>query len=444
MRNGWTRREFLAATNAAALLLLLESCVPGATSRAGSTGSQGSLIKQALTTLRDGLRASPDHLAFRAQAVAATKDSAKIVAFVRDSLGVVPPWTTSDDLGAIRWGGAAALRGGQGTLRERADVLAGLLTKAGFKASVMAATRPSSVDVGSMYAQRTPKFAPDSGKVDSARSLLRAAGLPAADAQRAFEPGPDPAAAILSALPASLQQARVRTDLLPDVVPVVQFSEGGRTRYAFALGALGISDSAPAGLRNAGETGSAPVVNIAVSALAEPAVGSTTRGGELIQLVAGTWHADEVVGRQVILTFSPPQGPQAVIDSGLAALPARIPFLRVQTETGAPDPHLIAAGSMVTIQGDVLGSPLGPAPTPGTPVAGPYGPYLSLSDADRHAAEARVATIKVTANATAFPEVELLMDVSDSSGASVDGLAASSFGVKDGIAEPDSIALYSN
>ncbi len=444
LKPGWTRREFLAATNAAALLLLLESCVPGATSKAGSTGSPGSLIKQALTTLRDGLRASPDHLAFRANAIAATKDSAKIVEFVRDSVAVVPPWGTSDDLGAIRWGGAAALRGGQGTLRERADILADLLTRAGFKASVMAASRPASVDLKAMYAQRPPKFAPDSGKVDSARSLLRAAGLPAADAQRAFEPGPDPAAAILAALPASLHQARVRTDLLPDVVPVVQFSESGKTRYAFALGTLGISDSAPAGLRSAGDTGEAPVVNLTVSALAEPAVGSTTHGGELIQLVAGSWRADKVIGRQVILTFSPPQGSQAIIDSGLAALPARIPFLRVQTETGAPDPNLIAAGAMVTVQGDVLGSPVGPAPTPGAPVAGPYGPYLNLSDADRKAAEARVATVKVTANAAAFPEVELLMDVSDSSGASVDGLAASSFTVKDGTEPLDSIALYSN
>src|SRR5581483_7655802 len=202
MRNGWTRREFLAATNAAALLLLLESCVPGATSRAGSTGSQGSLIKQALTTLRDGLRASPDHLAFRAQAVAATKDSAKIVAFVRDSLGVVPPWTTSDDLGAIRWGGAAALRGGQGTLRERADILAGLLTRAGLKATVMAANRPSAVDLKTMYRQRALEFSPDAGKLDATRSLLRQAGTPSPPPVQAFNPGPDPIAAIKATLPA--------------------------------------------------------------------------------------------------------------------------------------------------------------------------------------------------------------------------------------------------
>ena len=84
MRSGWTRREFLAATNAAALLLLLESCSLGPLGK-GGTSSQpsGDLIKQALTTLRDALRASPDHLAHRAEAVVAAKDSAKIVASSR-------------------------------------------------------------------------------------------------------------------------------------------------------------------------------------------------------------------------------------------------------------------------------------------------------------------------------------------------------------------------
>ena len=445
MSSGWTRREFLGAVNAAALLVLLESCVPGSTSKAAATGTASNLIRQALTTLRAALRASPDHLAYRAQSIAAAKDSTKIVEFVRDSLAVIPPWGGSDDPGAVRWGPAAALRGGQGTLRERADILADLLTRAGFKATVMAANRPQSIDVRAMYAQRALKFAPDAGKVDSARSLLRAAGLPAASAQQPFIPGGGPASAILAALPASLQQARVRSDLLPDAVPVVQFSEAGKTRYAFALGDLGISDSAPAGLHNVGSSEDAPVVNITVSALSEPAIGSTTQGGRLIDLVSGSWRADKVVGRQVILTFSPTQGPQAVLDSGLSALPVRVPFLRVQTDsTAAPDPSLIASGSMVTVQGDVLGPAVGPSPSPGASVPGPYGPYLTLSDADRKAAEARVAGIKVAVNAAAFPEVELLMDVSDASGASVDGLDARSFAVSDAGTQVGAIAVYSN
>jgi len=446
MRSGWTRREFLAATNAAALLLLLESCTAGPLGKSGTSSQpSGDLIKQALTTLRDALRASPDHLAHRAEAVVAGKDSAKIVAFVRDSLGVIPPWGSTDDTGAVRWGGAAALRGGQGTLRERADILADLLTRAGFKATVMAANRPSAVDLRTMYRQRALKFSPDAGKLDATRTLLRQAGTPSPPPEQVFNPGPDPVAAIEATLPAGLRRARTRSDLLPDVVPVVQFQEGGKNRYAFALGDLGISDSAPAGLRNAGDTGDAPVVSVTVSALAEPAVGSTTQGGHLIDLVSGSWRADRVVGKQVILTFSPPQGAKAVLDFGLAALPVRVPFLRVQTDPStAPDPTLIAAGSLVTVQGDVLGPSTTPVAAPGTPSPGPYGPYITLTDADRLAAESRVATIKVSANASAFPEVELLMDVSDSSGASVDGLDARSFGVKDGSAPLTGLAVYSN
>jgi hypothetical protein len=441
-----SRREFLAAANAGALLLLLESCSLGPLGRGSSSPqSSASLIRQALTNLRAALRASPDHLAFRAESVVASKDSAKIVDFVRDSLAVVPPWGAADDYTAIRWGRGAALRGGQGTLRERADILADLLTRAGFKATVMAADRPSSIGIAQMYRQRTPAFSPAAGKVDSARSLLRQAGLPAAQAQRPFTAGPDPAAAILAALPADLQQARVRTDLLPQVVPVVQFAEGGKTRYAFALDDLGVSDSAPPGLRSGGGTSDAPAVSITVSALSEPAVGSTTAGGRLIDLVSATWRLDKVAGRQVLLTFSPTAGPQAVIDNGLDGLTVRVPFLRVQTDTpGATDPSLIAAGKLVTLQGDVLGPAVAAAPAPGTPVDGPYGPLLSLSDSDRAAAEGRVATIKVSANPAAFPEIELLMDVADATGASVDGLDARSFTVQDGGAQVAAISVYSN
>ena len=395
--------------------------------------------------LSAALRASPDHLAFRAESIVASKDSAKIVDFVRDSLAVVPPWGDAGDYTAIRWGRAAALRGGQGTLRERADILADLLTRAGFKATVMAADRPSSIGVAQMYRQRTPPFSPAAGKVESARSLLRQAGLPAAQAQRTFAAGPDPTGAILAALPADLQRARVRTDLLPQVVPVVQFVEGGKTRYAFALDDLGVGDSAPSGLRTGGGTSDAPVVSITVSALSEPAVGSTTSGGRLIDLVSASWRLDKVVGRQVLLTFSPTAGPQAVIDNGLDGLTVRVPFLRVQTENpGATDPSLIAAGKLVTVQGDVLGPAVAAPPAPGTPVDGPYGPLLSLSDSDRAAAEGRVATIKVSANAAAFPEVELLMDVADATGASVDGLDARSFTVQDGGAQIGAISVYSN
>ena len=61
--------------------------------------------------LSAALRASPDHLAFRAESVIASKDSVKIVDFVRDSLAVVPPWGDAGDYTAIRWGRAAALVG---------------------------------------------------------------------------------------------------------------------------------------------------------------------------------------------------------------------------------------------------------------------------------------------------------------------------------------------
>ena len=445
-----SRREFLAAANAAAFLLMLESCSLGPIGRsvASPAAVSGNIIKQALLELQAALRASPDHLAFRAADVVLTKDATKIVDFVRDSIGVVPPWGDSNDLGAVRWGSAATLRGGQGTLRERADILAGLLTKAGFTATVKAANRPSSIGVSELYRQRVPAFNPSKGKVDAARSLLRRAGLPAAQAQQAFDAGPDPVAAILGAMPADIAKARVRSDLLPSTVPVVEFEDAGKKRYAFAVGALGIGDAPPAGLRSAGATEDTPVASVTVSALANPAPGSKTGTGQLIDLVSGTWRADKLVGRQLLLTFAPPQGPKAIIDAGLDALPVRIPLLRVQTDAppaeASAETSLTVSGAVITVHGDVL-TPANPPPlAAGAPLPGPYGAIQSLSDSDRATAQSRVASIKVSANASAFPDIELLMDASDSSGASVDGLDSRSFTIKEQGTALDAFTVYSN
>jgi hypothetical protein len=104
----------------------------------------------------------------------------------------------------------------------------------------------------------------------------------------------------------------------------------------------------------------------------------------VVELVSAAWPADQVVGRQVLLTFQPPQRSKAILDSGLASLPVRVPVLRVR---GAPG--MVALGPLMTVHGDALG-PSNMAPTPGTDMAGRFGALKVLSDSDRTAAFARV------------------------------------------------------
>ena len=79
---GLSRREFLIAANAGALLLLLESCSLGPIGRSNANPSiapGGSARQKALLLLRDAIRASPDHLIQRSADLVAAKDATRIV-----------------------------------------------------------------------------------------------------------------------------------------------------------------------------------------------------------------------------------------------------------------------------------------------------------------------------------------------------------------------------
>jgi len=431
-----TRRAFLAGTSGLALLALLESC-----SHHGANGAAAQPIDQALQLLRDAVRASPDHLSRRADDVVAAKDATRIAAFVRDYVAVVPPWSEGDDVVvARRWGSAATLRGGQGTLRERADLLAGMLTKAGFPASVKIAARPASIDLATLYRDRLVTFAPDQHRIDRAQSLLAKAGAPVPSGKPTIPPpAPDPVPAITGALPGPAQQITPRKDLLPDQIPVVAFTEHSTTKYAFALGDLAPAAAAPAGLADVDPASPLPSIKVTVSGLANPAPGSRTPRGELIDLVHGEWTTDVLVGRQLLLTFIPPQGPEALLTAKAAAdLPARVPILRLQTESPTTAPPG-TAGPILSAQGDVYGGG-----SSGGQLDGPYGPIKVVSADERKKAIAAAATVAVDANASTFPEVALDVTVHDANGGSVDGLDATAFTVTDSAGKPSSLTVRSN
>ena len=432
-----SRREFLVAANAVAMLALIESCVPGASKIGSSPAPQGgNPYERALRLLRDAVRASPDHLSLRAADLVATRDANKIVEFVRDHIALVPSWWTTDDPRfARRWGDAATLRGGQGSLRDRAELLAGMLSHAGFKATVMTADRPASLQIPDLYRPHPTEFKPDVRLVDQAAAQLRQAGAPPPASPPVFDPGPDQVAAIAAALPASLQKAKLRDDLLPTKIPVVEFEQDGRKRYAIALGSLATVDSAPAGLATGQTPSDPPVVRVTVSAVSSPAPGSKTPRGRQIELVRASWPAETVVGKQVLLTFMPPGGAKAYLESSLAAQMIRVPVLRVQ---GA-DPSLVATGPLITVHGDVAAG----SAQDGY-INGPLGQVRVVSESERNNAIASVANLKVAANASAFADVALDVDLVDVAGQPVDGLDAGALSVKEEGKAVGAFSLVSN
>ncbi len=447
---GMSRREFLVATGAASLLLYLDACTFGQPS--GATGSVtlppgSSPYEQALKLLHQAVLASPDHLVQRAADMVSAKDATRIVEFVRDRIAVSPvQFEGRDPTQNRRWGSAATMRAGLGTLRERADVLADLLTQAGFHADVYMGDRPPSITVETLYKARpAPAFAPNRGRIDLAARVLRQAGLAAPPSQHAISLGPDPTAAILSAFPSSAQVARVREDLLPQKVPVVVFEAGGKKRYAFAIGDIGAVDSPPPNLAQRASEEDVLNVTVTVSAICNPGIGGVTSRQQMIDLVTATWPADQVFGHHVLLTFVPLQGSKAILDSGLASLPLRVPVVHLQNDSVPLEqrPKLAVAGSMITVHGDVLG-PASATASPSGDIAGPYGTFKLLSDTDRTAALARAKSIRGSASATSFPDVYLEFAVNDASGASIDGLDAPSFSVKEEGKAVDSFVLYSN
>ena len=110
-------------------------------------GSEVDDYYEAVAEVEDLLETSPDHLPARAQALAAEGDAQGLFELVRDDVALTPTsdGTFEDMATHVRWGQRGALRSGQGTFREKADVLARLLDDAGFDAEVVGPYRGDDV-----------------------------------------------------------------------------------------------------------------------------------------------------------------------------------------------------------------------------------------------------------------------------------------------------------
>jgi hypothetical protein len=409
--------------------------------------------KAVFDDLRALLRTSPDHLEARAADAAKTKDPTKIAEFVRDNITVLPGIGRDDDRALAtysRWGAAATLRAGAGSLRDRANLMVLLLDAAGIPATVKAMDTPAGLTAADLYKPRVLPFSVD---LAALRRIFDAAGqgaiantpLPpddSADVDAAVS-------AVLAALGSSVNSLPSADLLVPAQIPVVvpDSATGTAATVLVAVGdqAVAVVDTSTLA---AAVDADPSRVDITVSAMMNPPAG----GGSptFVDLVKGSWPLEDVIGHQAQVLFVPAEGSKALLAAPISSFHARVPMIRIQprpgpdldkyansvfpaSDGGAPvpdagrvppktNPPFVAIGSTFTIEGEVVTDASG----------APNGMLVVLDETTHASAVAKVAKIGGAANAKAFPTVELDLSITDSAGNSVDGLGAGDLVVTEG------------
>lgn len=396
-----------------------------------AVGSQpGRRRSDFLERLRAALRTSPDHLAARADELVAARDPLRAIRFVRQEIAALPaPFPTLSGL----WGVRGTLRSGAGSLRDRADLLAYMLTRMGYTARIRDLPRPSELTAADIWAAvRSRRFAPEPKALDALcdeKKLPRPA--PDSDPIDAAERDAITSVAdmLLALLPAE-QRAATRTMPLelPDRIPVVDFEARGRRAIAVALGNLDVIEDIATELREASAT-DYPRVEVAVLAAFNPPPGSTLDGSRTHELLRASWPADQLCGRRLTLAFAAP-GRGLKPSETPWQYPTRMPILRLSDAHGFDaDARRVAVGQMVTMFGGTYAAAAPVSATPGaaTPpqYVGPYGPLRLAGGREALARNARALDARL--RAMAFPDIALDVSLRDARGASVSGLAAADF-----------------
>ncbi|PEN11209.1 hypothetical protein CRI94_16625 [Longibacter salinarum] len=428
------RRDFLKRSaglaGSAALAATLPGCVSGCEGEPPKI--EGPLPYAVWEQMQQALRTSPDHLPAQADRLVEEGDPEAIFQFVRDRIATYPPptsyWGTNDLVNGVRWGTRATLRGGAGTPREKADLLANLYQRAGLEAEVV--TSPDSRADSERDAFYHPVETPFAPQIDpeTVTHWRKELGLPetaASDAiPRIDEDGQESAALakrLLDVLPEDAKEADAFSARWQQAVGVRLSDENESELYAnpsrpnASLGAPPVDNDQLTPADEANDP-------LAVEVTLEAAVSSAPE--ERFELVSGQWTADEVAGRQLLVRMAPTMELEELLEARLNDVRIFAPILAMQapnlSETEAA--KLSEHGDAVTIDGDRLESH-----DDGTLTYN----GRTLQGSGDGTDPATVETIEMQAVAEGFPHVTLQVRPLDEDGEVVNGLPASAFAVKD-------------
>lgn len=368
--------------------------------------------------MRAAVRQSPDHLPARAEDLVAAADLAGLLALVQDDVATLPPTSASlvGMASTVRWGTRATLRGGAGTPREKAELLAELYRRAGVDAEVVLGALDPSIEVPSLFLR---EVAPLLGgitreQVDGWRARL---GQTADVTPLELAPESE-VTALADRVEAAVVAPGAPFDFaLTENVPIVRVTLGDGS----AMHANPIVPGAPFGdsrtvgeLLPAGATDAQHTVRIALEAsYARTPFERTT-------LVENTWSADEVAGRRIAAAFAPVIPNATARSVGAEAVQVVVPVLTVTGDDVTPDMRdaLSVTGDPLTRTGERFQIVDGEVSLDGV--------SLGRGESDP-AALARVASVAVRSDSSRFPIIDVHLEAADAEGSSVVGLGADAF-----------------
>ncbi len=364
------------------------------------------------------LRTSPDHLAAQAEALVATGDPEAIFAFVRDQIVTYPPRTNSMAAAdtETRWGIRGTLRGGAGTPREKADLLADLYQRAGLETEVVAGAPVASFDVKAMLSSRPEReFAPvvDTAIISRWHGALK---IGATEPIRRLDADGSIAGEIVgqivSVLPSGL--AAPGFDFTPPSnIPFVRVVVAGEERFANPLlpdAVFGESYVERVSRASAALASGQIEVGILVTSTNNPSIRT--------EVATGRWPVEDVVGRRISARFLPAGDPLASLVASAEVVGTFTPVLTLDALDLDHDQlaERAVVGDSVAVGGDVLAiDQEGKLTMNGEPF-----------EADPPSAS-NVASLTPTVNAAGFPTVRVTALAADASGQPVLGVPAEAF-----------------
>jgi hypothetical protein len=391
--------------------------------------------------LRRAVRGSPDHLPAEAERLVAAGDPDAIIAFVRDAITTYPAADDGpgDIIGRWRYGVRGTLRGGAGTPRDKAELLADMLTRSGRHAYVAAAdtaallagTDGAPADLGTAArhfrrAVRRP-FAPaiTDDRLAIVRNALNLAASPAAPTPLDVGGADSTALAdkVLAAIGPGAKAERVFQALPMTSLPVVIVPGSGDAGDEIAEPWTG------KGLRPRGDIpAQAALPPGGTLGVAARVLAITTRDTyRQIALVEGSWDSAALIGRDIVISLMPAVDS---LDALLAIRPANVGVIRPVITVRGPDldeatrKQFTFAGKPITLGGKIvdIDNPDGVVRVGDEPIA--------AGDAvPDPAVIASAQAMSIGIGAATFPTPILGVSVTDAGGRMLEGLPAAAFRV---------------